>query len=102
MDANRLICALERHVRATRGGWDDRRSLVKFNRLALRLMAGLEHPRAREALGAACAWAELLYSTIRHQPRQRSLAQVRQAVLAELERVQRWLDSRAADRRWPT
>lgn len=97
MDANRLICALEAHVRATRGGWDDRRSLARFNRLALDLMATLESPRGREALGAACTWAEILYSTLRHQPRQRSLAQVHQAVLSDLERVRRSLDKRAVE-----
>ena len=95
MDANRLIGALETHVHATRGGWDDRRSLAKFNRLALDLMATLENPRARAALGAACAWAEILYSTLRHQPRRRSLAQVHQAVLSDLERVRRSLASSA-------
>jgi hypothetical protein len=94
MDAKQLICALETHVRAARGGWDDRRNLAKFNSLALELMASLESPRGREALGAASNWAEILYSALRHR---RSFAPVHQAVLSDLERVRHALDNRAAE-----
>lgn len=94
MDAKQLICALEAHVRATGGGWDDRRNLAKFNRLALDLMAKLENPHGREALGTASNWAEILYGTLRHR---RSVAPVHHAVLSDLERVRHALDSRAAE-----
>lgn len=86
-DANRLICALETHLVAHPGGWDDRRGLAGFNRLALALMANLGDAAQRERLQAACNWAEVIYSTHRHRRRQRGLAQLHSTVRCSLEEI---------------
>lgn len=97
MEAERLIAALEMQLIAAPGGWNDRRGLAKFNRLALGLMAKLAEPQGRESLRDACNWAEILYSTRGHRRRDRGLALLHQAVLTSLERVRRSLNSEAAE-----
>lgn len=85
--AERLISALEMQLVASPGGWNDRRGLAKFNRLALALMAKLADRRAQERLRDACNWAEILYSTHGHRRRNHGLALLHRAILMSLEHI---------------